>query len=146
VSQAYLLTLDEATEIIASSTELAVGPCDCRSVFHNCSNPIDAEIMVSFSGNMFMEERPEDYREITKEEAKGILEQCHQRGLMHTIVKCRHDFYAICNCCACCCVPLRLNREYGIGKALVRSKDIVEQFKEQVSTGKITQEAVAIKS
>jgi len=38
-------------------------------------------------------------------------------------------FYAICNCCSCCCVPLRLKKEYGIGNALVRSDDIVREFK-----------------
>ncbi len=129
-SSAYLLNLDEALEIVDSAEGLALGPCTCREVFKNCDNPLNAEIMVGLSRNIFMAERPHDYREITKEEAKDILNQCHQRGLIHSIIKCRQDFYAICNCCSCCCVPLRLSKQYGIGKVLTRNVDIVREFKE----------------
>ena len=129
-SAAYLLTLNEAEEIMGISEGLALGPCTCRAVFKNCDNPINTEIMLGLSRNIFIEERPHDYREITKQEAKDILRQCHQRGLIHTIIKCRGDYYAICNCCSCCCVPLRLSKQYGIGKAITRNEDIVRQFRE----------------
>jgi len=128
---AYLLTSNEAEEIVDSSEGLALGPCTCRAVFKNCDNPINTEIMVGLSRNVFIEERPHDYREITKQEAKDVLRQCHQRGLIPTIVKCRQDFYAICNCCLCCCVPLRLSKKYGIGNALAKSDDIVREFKQR---------------
>ncbi len=131
VSRAYRLTLDEANEIVDISEGLALGPCTCRAVFRNCDNPINTEIMVGLSRNIFIDERPHDYREITKQEAKDILRQCHQSGLIHTIVKCRQDFYAICNCCSCCCVPLRLSRKYGIGNALTKNNDIIREFKER---------------
>ncbi len=128
---AYLLTLNEANEIVDISEGLAVVPCTCRTVFSNCDNPINTEILIGLSRNVFAEERQYDYREITKQEAKDILTQCHQSGLIHTIIKCRQDFYAICSCCSCCCVPLRLKKEYGIGSALVRSDDIVREFRER---------------
>jgi hypothetical protein len=128
-SGAYLLTLDEANEIVDSSTGLALGPCTCRKVFRNCDNPINTEIVVGLNRNIFMEERPHDYREITKQEAREILKQCHDKGLLHTIVRCRQDFYALCNCCTCCCVPLRLKKNYGIGNALIRVDDIVQKIK-----------------
>ncbi len=127
---AYLLTLNEAEEIVDSSAGLSVGPCSCRVVFRNCDNPVNTEIMLGLSRNIFVEEMPHDYREVTKQEAKDVLRDCHQRGLLHTIIKCQQDFYAICNCCSCCCVPLRLNRKYGIGNALTRSDNIVRKFKE----------------
>ena len=127
---AYLLTTNEAEEIVDIAEGLALGPCTCREVFKNCDNPINAEIMLGLNGNVFIEERPHDYREITREEAREILDQCHQRGLIHTIIKCRQDFYAICNCCSCCCVPLRLSKQYGIGSAVTRSDDIVQHFRE----------------
>lgn len=130
VEQAYLITTSDAEEIVDIAEGLALGPCTCRSVFRNCDNPINAEIMLGLTENVFMEERPHDYREITKDEAKALLRQCHKRGLIHTIIKCRQDFYAICNCCSCCCVPLRLNKKYGIGNALVRNDNIVQEFKE----------------
>ena len=126
VSAGYLLTTDEAAEIVDNSDGLALGPCACRKTFKNCDNPINAEIMIGITRNIFMEGRPEEFRELTKQEAKDILRKCRERGLIHTIVRCRQDFYAICNCCSCCCVPLRLNKEYGIGNAVIRRDDIVE--------------------
>lgn len=130
-SSAYVLKPEEAAEIIDLSQGLALGPCTCRAVFGNCDNPVDTEIMLGLSRNVFLKERPKDYREISKEAAKEILENCHRRGLVHTIIRCRSDFYAICNCCACCCVPLRLAKNYGIANALIRSPDIVRQFRER---------------
>lgn len=130
VEGACLLTTDEAEEIVDISEGLSLGPCTCRAVFRNCDNPINTEIMLGLTRNVFIEERPHDYREITKSEAKDILRQCHQRGLIHTIIKCREDFYAICNCCSCCCVPLRLSKKYGIGNALTRNGKIVQEFRE----------------
>jgi hypothetical protein len=129
VSNAYLLTLQEASDIVDNSDGVALGPCTCRTVFKHCDNPIHAELMIGHSRNMFGEMSPHEFREITKEEAKDLLKQCHQRGLIHTIVKWQHDFYAICNCCSCCCVPLRLNKKYGIGDALVRNTNIVADLK-----------------
>ena len=131
MSGAYLLTINEANEIVDSSDGLALGPCTCRTVFKHCDNPISAEIMVGLNRNIFVEARPHDYHEITKKEAKAILRHCHEIGLIHTILKCRQDFYAICNCCSCCCVPLRLNKEYGIGNALLRRDDIVQELKKR---------------
>jgi hypothetical protein len=128
---AYLLSPGEAERVVDSASELALGPCTCRQVFRNCDNPIEAEIMVGLSRNAFISERPDEYRHITKDVAKEILKRCHQRGLIHTIIKCRQDFYAICNCCSCCCVPLRLNKKYGIGRALTRSDSIVDDFRER---------------
>ncbi len=137
VSGAYLLTPSDAESIVDIAEGLFLGPCTCRAVFHNCDNPLNAEIMVGLTRNVFLAERAHDYHPITKAEAKDILKQCQQKGLIHTIIKCREDFYAICNCCSCCCVPLRLSREYGIGNALTRSRDIVQEFKDNqhLSTG-----------
>lgn len=125
---AYLLTLEEADEIIDASIKLSLGPCDCRKVSGNCEASLNTEIMVGLGTNAFTTERPQDYRGISKQEAKDILRDCHERQLIHTLVRCGEEFYAICNCCQCCCVPLRLKQDYGIDNALVRRKGIVEAF------------------
>jgi hypothetical protein len=127
---AYLLTPAEAEEIVDIAEGVALGPCDCRKVFGNCDNPVGAEILIGPTRHVFLETMPHDSHEITKEEAKDILRDCHRRGLIHTTIKYRGNFYAICNCCSCCCVPLRLSKQYGIGKALVRHEDIVQEFRE----------------
>jgi len=130
---AYLLRTTEAEEIVDMSEELAVGPCDCREITRKCDNPIQAEIMLGMTGNVFVTESPQDYHRITRQEAKSILRECHEKGLIHTIIKCRDDYYAICNCCTCCCVPLRLSRLYGITNALVRKEAIVQEFRERIA-------------
>jgi hypothetical protein len=130
MERGYLLTLSEAEQAVDIAEGLAVGPCTCRTVFHNCDNPVQAEIMLGLTRNVFINERPQDYREITREEARDILRECHSRGLIHAIIKCRQDFYAICNCCSCCCVPLRMSKRYGIGNAISRNSDIIREFRQ----------------
>lgn len=134
---AYVLTASEAEQVIDAAGGLALGPCTCRQVFANCDHPIQAEIMLGVSGNVFIDERSDDYRRITKDEAKEVIRESHRRGLVHSIIKCRDDFYSICNCCTCCCVPLRL-KQYGIGNALVRHPDVVGLFR-QSATGSSTE-------
>lgn len=127
----YLLTQEQAQQIIDASRNVALGPCSCRQVFRNCDAPIMAEIVVGVGTKVFPEISSNGFREISKEEAKEILRQCHQKRLMHTLSRCRGDFYAICNCCTCCCVPTRLRQNYGIDYALIRNKDVVEDFRSQ---------------
>jgi hypothetical protein len=128
--RACLLTPSEAEELIGIAEGVAAGPCDCRKTFHNCDNPQDNEILLGPTRHIFLEAMPHDSREISREEAREILRDSHRRGLILTIIKCRGDFYAICSCCSCCCVPLRLSKQYGIGEVLVRHKDIVKEFRE----------------
>ena len=127
---ACLLTPAEAEELVAIAEGIAVAPCTCRTVFKNCDNPVDNEILLGPTEHVLHEAMPDDSREITREEAAEILKDSHRRGLILSIVKCRGDFYAICSCCSCCCVPLRMSKQYGIGEVLVRHKDIVAEFRE----------------
>ncbi|MDP6126806.1 MAG: ferredoxin-like protein [Dehalococcoidales bacterium] len=126
---AYLLTLDEANEIVDNSDGIALAECTCRTVFKNCEKSTNTELLLSLGNNVFAGENHHEGEQITKERAREILQQSHLDGLLHTIVKCGQDFYAICNCCSCCCVPLRLKKEYGIGQALVRHPNILEKVK-----------------
>ncbi len=128
--RAYLLTPAEALELVAVAEGVAVAPCDCRRVFHNCDHPLNAEILLGPTRHLVLEAMTKDTRKITREEAGEILRENQRRGLIFTIIKCRGDFYAICSCCSCCCVPLRLSKQYGIGEALVRHKDIVKEYRE----------------
>jgi hypothetical protein len=126
----YLLTLKQAEQIIDASPNVGLGPCSCRQVFHNCDAPIMAEIVIGAGAEVFPEIKPGEFHEVSKEEAKEVLHQCHQQRMVHTITRCRDGFYAICNCCACCCVPTRLRQNYRIEYALVKNKDIVSNFQQ----------------
>ncbi|MFC1994743.1 ferredoxin-like protein, partial [Chloroflexota bacterium] len=116
----FVLTLEEAERIVDAATSIALGPCSCRRTFVNCDNPMNVEILVGLGAEVFAHIGRDGFEMISRESAKEILQLCYKGNLVHTLVRCRGDFYAICNCCSCCCVPLRLRRNYGIGYALVR--------------------------
>jgi hypothetical protein len=130
---AYLLTAAEAEELLTVAGGIAQATCTCRKVFQKCRHPQDNEILLAPSQHILLESMPRDAHEITQEKAGEILQESRRRGLVLTILKCRNDFYAICSCCTCCCVPLRLSKRYGIGEVVVRHKDIVKEFREYVA-------------
>lgn len=108
----YSLTLAEAQEVVELSPRIALGPCRCRQVSHNCQAPQRAEMIIGPGMEALPE--PGEYEFIAPERAKALLEEWHQMGLFHTLMRYRGSFYALCNCCRCCCVPTRLKAEYGI--------------------------------
>jgi hypothetical protein len=124
----YLLTLSQAEQIVDSAKSLALGPCSCRAEYHNCDNPIMSEIVLGNSGKEIYSQQNKEFHPVSREEAKTILRQAHQRHLAQSIMRCGNHFYAICSCCSCCCVPLRLRNSYGIQLALVKNFNIVADF------------------
>jgi hypothetical protein len=133
---AYLLTSEEAAQLVKLAKGAASAKCTCRTMYHNCDHPKNNEILLSPSRHALLETMPAGSQEITAEKALTMLEDSKRRGLVLTIIKCRGDFYAICSCCACCCVPLRFSKQYNIGEALVRHKDIVKEFGDYVANYK----------
>jgi hypothetical protein len=124
----YSLTLQEAEKIVDIAGSVAVGPCSCREEFHNCTHPIMSEIIISHASDHGYAGKNNEYRPVSKEEAKDILRQAHKSNLMQSIMRCGDNYYAICSCCSCCCVPLRLRNKFGIGLALVRNSQVVKDF------------------
>lgn len=122
---AFILTYDEVRKVIGAATSIAVGDCKCRKVFKNCDSPIRTDMVFGVGFDVFTEVRKEEYTEINRQKALEIIDDCKRRGLFQSLVKCRHDFYAICNCCPCCCVPLRLRKDYGIKGAWVKNAGVV---------------------
>ncbi|MFC1965881.1 hypothetical protein ACFLWI_02900 [Chloroflexota bacterium] len=43
-------------------------------------------------------------REITRQEARKILRQCAEAGLVHGVSNWKEGADTICNCCRCCCL------------------------------------------
>ena len=130
----YLLTGAEAEELVTLAGGVASSRCTCRTIYHNCSHPKDNEILLAPSRHVLEETMSRYSIIIPIEKALEILKDSQRRGLVLTVAKCRGDFYAICSCCTCCCVPLRFSKRYNIGEALVRHKDIVQEFRDYVSS------------
>jgi hypothetical protein len=127
----YYLTLAEAETIVDIAGDVSLGPCSCRVEFHNCTHPVMSEIVLGSSSSDIYAARRKDFHTISKEEAREILRHAHQQKLTQSIMRCGDHFYAICNCCSCCCVPTRLRQQFGVGHALVRNANVVREFQKQ---------------
>lgn len=127
----YYLTLSEAEQIVDIAREVSIGPCSCRREFHNCSHPVMSEIVLSDGSAEIYASRLKEIRKVSRKEAKELLRRAHREHLTQSIMRCADHFYAICNCCSCCCVPTRLRQQFGIGQALVRNANVVQDFQRQ---------------
>jgi len=61
--------------------------------------------------------RPKTSRRLTRTEALDLLEAEHQRGHVHSAWfkdASMGRFYAICNCCKCCCGGIEAMLKYGV--------------------------------
>lgn len=99
--------------VLKSNGALAVGTCVCRSLSQKPCLPPPQEVCL-FVGDPFAsfiaEENPL-FRRISQEEAIHILEDVHKKGFVHTAYfkkEMGNRFMAICNCCSCCCVGIRM--------------------------------------
>jgi len=88
--------------------------CPCRSVRENPCLPLDVCLIVGepFAG-FVAEHHPERSHWITSDEAVEILQAEHERGHVHHAFfkdAMLGRFYAICNCCSCCCGAMQAQR------------------------------------
>jgi ferredoxin len=84
--------------------------CPCRSARTNPCLPLDVCLIVGEPFASFtLESQPQRARAITSQEAVEILRQEDERGHAHHAFfkdAMLGRFYAICNCCSCCCGAL----------------------------------------
>lgn len=93
--------------ILKNPDRIAVLDCPCRTARENPCQPIDVCLIIGDPFVSFMlEHQPKKSRQISSQEAMEILEAEHKRGhVSHAFFKdaMLNRFYAICNCCSCCC-------------------------------------------
>ena len=88
--------------------------CPCRAVRPNPCLPLDVCLVMGEPFASFVaDHHPRRSRWITPEEAASILEAEHLRGHVHHAFfkdAMLGRFYAICNCCSCCCGAMNAHR------------------------------------
>jgi ferredoxin len=104
--------------VLKGSPDIAVFECPCR---HARANPCQPTQVCMIIGQPFvdftLEHKPKSSRRLTQEEALDLLEAEHERGHLHSAWfkdACLNRFYAICNCCKCCCGGISAMTKYGI--------------------------------
>ena len=97
-----------ARDIVMSEPDHIVAlECPCRSARKNPCLPLDVCLIIGEPFASFVaEHHPEASRWITPQEAVDVLRAERDRGHVHHAFfkdAMLHRFYAICNCCSCCC-------------------------------------------
>lgn len=109
-----VMTLREMEDFITRLPEesrIAVGPCRCRLATHVCDHPLETDIVILTGAPIWLELFPRDYRVIDKEEALRIVRESNERGLVqmldrHMYFRGSANYFVICNCCGCSCLPI----------------------------------------
>ena len=115
-----VMTLDEMLDFIDGMPEehrIAVGPCRCRLATHTCGHPLETDIVIMTGTQIWLDLFPRDYHVISKEEAKRKVRECYEIGLVpmldrHMYYQGSKNYFVICNCCKCACLPIWAYRTY----------------------------------
>jgi ferredoxin len=126
-----------ARDIILRHPEhIAVLDCPCRVSRPDPCTPLDVCLLVGEPFASFVvEHHPRRARRITPGEAEEILIAEHNRGhVSHAFFKdaMLGRFYAICNCCACCCGAMQAHRN---GTPMLASSGYVAVLDADACTG-----------
>ncbi|THB73162.1 MAG: 4Fe-4S ferredoxin [Desulfobulbaceae bacterium] len=121
--------------VMLNPDKLAVMECPCRSTRENPCLPLAVCLVVGEPFVSFIvEHHPDKSRRITPAEAIEILEQENDRGhVAHAFFKdvMLDRFYAICNCCSCCCGAMQAQQN---GTPMLASSGFVCEVDEEYCT------------
>lgn len=121
----WVLLAEQVREVLGSAEVIAVQPCECRSRYQRCGNPIEVCLLFDEAAEKFL--RRNQARRVTITEASEVLEEANRSGLVHlTIYMPNHKIYALCSCCSCCCHEMQIVRKYGRSELMVRSQYVAE--------------------
>ena len=119
--------------ILCNPHHITVLDCPCRSAQTSPCSPIDVCLVIGEPFASFMlEHHPGKSRSINQEDALEILEAEHKRGHVHHAFfkdAALNRFYAICNCCSCCCGAIKAMRN---GNPMLASSGFVASVDEEL--------------
>jgi len=122
--------------VMRNPDHIVVLDCPCRASRANPCLPLDVCLIVGEPFASFVaEHHPGRSRRITQAEAADILRAEHERGHVHHAFfkdAMLGRFYAICNCCACCCGAMRAWRN---GIPMVISSGYVSRVDAELCIG-----------
>ncbi len=132
-----IIPFNRARDLILQNPEqIAVLDCPCRAGKPNPCLPLDVCLIVGEPFASFvLEHHPARSRRVTSEEAQRILKEEDERGHVHHAFfkdAILGRFYAICNCCECCCGAMKAQRS---GEPMLISSGYVCQVDEEKCAG-----------
>jgi ferredoxin len=126
-----------ARDIILKNPDHIVAlECPCRASRKEPCLPLDVCLIIGEPFASFISEHhPRRSRWISQEEAVEIVSAEHQRGhVQHAFFKdaMLGRFYAICNCCSCCCGAMQAWRN---GTPMLASSGYLTRIDSEICTG-----------
>ena len=122
--------------ILRNPDHIAVLECPCRSSREHPCLPLDVCLIVGEPFTSFVtEHHPQKARLISQSQAVEILEAENQRGHVHHAFfkdAMLGRFYAICNCCSCCCGAMQAHHS---GTPMLASSGYVSQVNPELCSG-----------
>ena len=100
--------------VLQDLDHIVVLKCPCRNSRTDPCQPLDVCLIIGEPFASFvLEHHKNKARSISPDEAVDILHQEHERGHVHHAFfkdAMLGRFYAICNCCSCCCGAMQAHR------------------------------------
>lgn len=133
----HVIPYKQARDIVLQDPDhIIVLKCPCRSSRLDPCQPLDVCLIVGepFAG-FILEHHPNKARSISPSEAVEILQQEHDRGHVHHAFfkdAMFGRFYAICNCCSCCCGAMQAHRN---GTPMLASSGYIVSVESSICIG-----------
>jgi len=100
--------------VLKNPDHIVVLDCPCRVASEHPCLPLDVCLIIGEPFASFViDHHPQRSRQISSQEAEDILQAEDRRGHVHHAFfkdAMLGRFYAICNCCACCCGAMQAQR------------------------------------
>jgi len=123
--------------VLNAPLEVAAYECPCRANReHPCRPTQVCMVMGQPFVDFMLEHHATTTRRLTQDEALELLAGEHQRGHVHVAYfkdAMLDRFYAICNCCSCCCGGIESMLRCGV--PMVMSSGYVAQVDDQLCAG-----------
>ena len=115
-----VVTLQRATDFIDAisgleKTQIAVGPCRCQESLGKRKGTYIKDMVILYGVEAY-KRASDEYRDLSPEEAKKLLQELHEEGLIPTFYACMGSggwTFAICNCESEICFPFRAHQAAG---------------------------------
>ncbi len=105
------------TLVLKGPPDVAAYECACRNAREKSCQPTQVCMVVGQPFvDFILEHHPGTARRLSQQEALDLLEAEHARGHLHSAWfkdAMFGRFYAICNCCKCCCASVGAMRDMG---------------------------------
>jgi len=124
-SEARVQRYEDVRKVIEQSESSATMDCTCRkeqaTMGRGCEHTVQNCLHLAPVAGLY-DDPPFGGKAISKEQALEILDKAEAEGLVHNgILNQKEGLSVICNCCPCCCVPLRGAKLYGTPYLIARS-------------------------